>query len=465
MAKSNKKQARKANGDSPTLFGWEIAPTAPRNGRKRQHADGTPVLAVPKRQQGVALLMVLFLLVMATTITMDLQFDSRVQLQLAANSRNNLQAEYLARSAIQFTHLLLSFDTQFIRMKKKLGAYLKMAPPQMSMILNRLQIWKVVPVDCGLLKRVFGGDFGNAPPDKDKGRQSTSASGKDEGKLYSFGDFQGNCRATLKDESSKINLNRFANFNDAKVLNQHILNLLAPKKYDPLFENPRADGTRLTRQEQVSALRDWVDSDNQVAGEAGNSEDSKYGYKEKGYRTKNSYFDSIEEMRLVYGVDDIFFREFSKFFTVYGRTTININGAEPEILAMLIRTYGTPIKPFTPAVYFDPLFQQFMSAMVQYRSFLGFKDAANFVAWAKNPVMLPPEMFPGGGQTQGQQIQQANLPKFNVNFGSDAYKIKVNADTFRVRAVGQVGTVRRRIDAVIYVTGRGARIIQYWRVH
>jgi len=57
-----------------------------------------------ERKRGIALILVMILLVLATSLTVELQYDSRVQLQMAANSRDALQAEYLARSAIEFTH-------------------------------------------------------------------------------------------------------------------------------------------------------------------------------------------------------------------------------------------------------------------------------------------------------------------------------------------------------------------------
>lgn len=441
---------------TPTLFGMELAPSQPRTRYKRpthKHASS------PERQRGIALLMVLFLLVMATTITIDLQFDSRVQLQLAANSRNNLQAEYLARSAVQFTHLLLSFDTNFQRMKKQFGRFMAMAPPQVKILLNRLQIWKVVPVDCGLLKQVFGGAFGNRQENSEDGPK-----GKDGGKLYPFGDFKGNCRSKLSDESSKINLNRFSNAREAQRLFMHLSNLFAARKYDPLFENPRADGRHVTRKEQVAAFQDWVDINNQVAGENGNSEDSKYNYKDQGYITKNSYFDSLQEIRLVYGVDDIFFREFAQFFTVYGRATININNAPKEVLGTLIQTYGIPQKPFTKAVFLQPEYQRFLDALITYRSYLGFPDLKTFVNWAARPVAFPAGLPASATQGQTNSLQ-GDLPKFKLNFRGEEYKIKTNADTFRLTAEGQVGTVRRRIEAVIHVTPRGARVTQYWRIY
>jgi hypothetical protein len=248
------------------------------------------------------------------------------------------------------------------------------------------------------------------------------------------------------------------------VLWQQLENLFAPEKYNPIFERTHPHGNNVSRREQIAAIQDWVDLDNQVAGETGTSEDSKYRYEERGYMTKNSYFDSIEELRLIYGIDDLFYENFAKFFTVYGPTMrININEATPEVLSALVMTYAE-LKPQERAIFFDPIFQRFMQAMIAYRSYLGFNSRDEFVRWVANPVILDPQMYPSA-QGADSQMMQGELPKFKLNTQQMGSIILTDADTFRVTAVGQVGTVERRITAVIHVQPRGKRDIYYWRLH
>lgn len=470
---------------SPTFLGLALAPYPPARKRSVPHhphnitprpsphgGASSPSTTSPtphptsSASPGVALLMVLFMLVLGTSITLDLQFDARVQLQLAANSRNALQAEYLARSSLEFTHLLLAFNSQFQRMKTQFQQYMKMAPPEVQMLMSRLQIWRIVPVDCDILKQLFGGAFGSAKKDKKDPKNN-----QDPGKMYNFGDFKGGCRASLEDESSKINLNRFANYQDAAMLRQQLANLFAPTKYDPLFERTHAHGEAVSRQTQIAALEDWVDSNDQVAGETGSSENSKYRYSEKGYITKNSYFDSVEEIRLVYGIDDLFFQTFGSFFTVYGPTLrININDAAPEVLSALIMTYAK-LRPEQRVIFFSPEYKQFIDALVSYRSYLGFNSREEFVNWVKKPVLLDPSQFPGAGGiggtagATGTSNNPTNLTGFELDTQRMGSLILTDADTFRIQATGQVGTTERRITAVIHVQPRGKRDVYYWRLH
>ncbi len=449
-----------------TLWGMPLAPSPPypRTFHKISTQKKAKKLTREEkkaRSQGLALLMVLTLLVLATTITMELQFDARVQLQLAANSRDALQAEYLARSALAFTHLLLAFNSQFQKMKDQLkrNPALKtviQSQPQIAAMLNRLQIWKIVPLNSDLLKQIARGEFGREPPKENEK--------KDTGRLYPFGEFSGRFSATLTDESSKINLNHFDQYSDAQKLALELTNLFAPKKYDPLFERTRENGSAITRKEQIAAFADWRDRNNIVFGESGTTEDSKYRYSEKGYFSKNGPLYSVDEIRLIYGVDDLFFQTFGEYFTVFGKVQqINVNNAPEEVLRALIQGAAI-LKPHELTRFFQPEFQIFMRQVMMYRDYIGFSDLQNFIQFIKNPQPLDPRIYPfvangGAGLNYAQRVQG-----FNLNVGKIAHLL-FHASTFKVVAVGQVGRVERRITAVIHVQPRGKRDTQYWRLH
>src|SRR5438105_3197061 len=67
----------------------------------------------PKRglrsQRGVALLMVIIGIAILTTIATEFAYNSRVDLELATNERDELQATYLAQSGIGMARLILMF--------------------------------------------------------------------------------------------------------------------------------------------------------------------------------------------------------------------------------------------------------------------------------------------------------------------------------------------------------------------
>ena len=62
--------------------------------------------------RGVALILVLTTIAILTSIGVDFSYGSRVSLRLAENSRDELRAYYLAKSAVNLSRLLLYFQRQ-----------------------------------------------------------------------------------------------------------------------------------------------------------------------------------------------------------------------------------------------------------------------------------------------------------------------------------------------------------------
>ena len=68
--------------------------------------------SAPVHQRGVALILVLTTVAILASIGVDFSYSSRVSLKLAENLRDETRAEYLARSAINLSRLLLHFQKQ-----------------------------------------------------------------------------------------------------------------------------------------------------------------------------------------------------------------------------------------------------------------------------------------------------------------------------------------------------------------
>src|SRR5207244_5238604 len=62
--------------------------------------------------RGVALILVLTTIAILTSIGVDFSYSSRVSLKLAENLRDETRAEYLAKSAVNLSRLLLHFQKQ-----------------------------------------------------------------------------------------------------------------------------------------------------------------------------------------------------------------------------------------------------------------------------------------------------------------------------------------------------------------
>ena len=69
--------------------------------------------------------------------------------------------------------------------------------------------------------------------------------------------------------------------------------------------------------EVVAALGDWIDPDSDQTGNAVADEDRLYDMLDAPYEAKNAAFDSIDEVQLVYGIDDELFSLLKPAITIY----------------------------------------------------------------------------------------------------------------------------------------------------
>src|SRR5207244_8387405 len=76
-----------------------------------QPAAGFLIMRTPGHK-GVALILVLTTIAILTSIGVDFSYSSRVSLKLAENLRDETRAEYLAKSAVNLSRLLLHFQKQ-----------------------------------------------------------------------------------------------------------------------------------------------------------------------------------------------------------------------------------------------------------------------------------------------------------------------------------------------------------------
>ena len=78
-----------------------------------------------RQERGVAMLLVVTSIAIMTAVAVDFQFNASVDLQLAANARDELRAEYLARSAINVGRLVLMFQRQLDSQTGNAGSLLQ----------------------------------------------------------------------------------------------------------------------------------------------------------------------------------------------------------------------------------------------------------------------------------------------------------------------------------------------------
>lgn len=288
-------------------------------------------------EKGIALVIVLMAVLALMIIIVEFAYTTRVHYSMAQNLRDRLQAEYLARSALQISLLVLKFQKQIDSVQERIGSNVT--------LFGAGPLYQQIPIDSILLRAALGGGEGG----------EISLSNEEQKDMTDFLSFSGDFFARIEDEQGKINVNALASTLEqgaqggegaqgsptptptpageeekvtvSQVTYDQMLALVDSKDYDSLFKGD------YTREEVIYNIMDWVDEDKRRSGFEGGQEDNLYINKEPPYRSKNAKFDSIEEIALVEGVDQEFLNTFQSSLTVYGNTNqININTATRILL-------------------------------------------------------------------------------------------------------------------------------------
>lgn len=398
-------------------------------------------------QRGAALLTAMVSVAVLTAMAVDLAYSSRVSLQIAGNARDELRAEYLARSGVAMGRLILSFQ-------QKLDTTMGQAAG-----LPRVQLWNLVPVDRALTDGLFAGAPAGGSSFATQERRPDAA-----GPTFD---------ARIDDEARKVNANfdGFVATGDQLVRQkvQALYQLMCDGRWDPLFDREDANGVRSTREDLLVRLRDWVDenettSELGVAGGGGaqcglvigqppfvdsfGDENQLYDRGEDRYRAKNARMDSLDELYLVAGIGDAFMAAFGDSLTVYLRSgdKRNVNVLDKGELVAMAGAMADP--PGQPALL-DPEFGNRLAKAVRDTTFNGV-------------VSMTPKVLGALITASGVTVNQNLLADGNVNSPfTDRSKV------FRIRATGKAGAVRSSIDAVVRLEDQrtsGEQIAQPGRI-
>ena len=302
------------------------------------HAPAPGRRARGLRERGIALILAMTTVAILAVVLADMHESTSTSYALASTERDQLRAEYLARSGINLTRFLIAQE-QPIRQ-----AVTPLLQPLMGRPPGQIPVWRY----ASAILRPFC--------DYDGAQGMSAETGIDFSQAEGLGDTGGTCEVVGFSENSRINVNDPLNFDGDRARLNVTMQVYAmiggyqsPSPFDPLFERRDADNQITTRLDIVSALVDWWDPDTQrtnfdpgaAAVTSSGAEDDLYGRLRDPYQVKNAAFDSIEELRLIRGVGDDFWATFlepdpedpeSRLITIYGSGAVNPNEAAPEVL-------------------------------------------------------------------------------------------------------------------------------------
>lgn len=284
-----------------------------------------------KNRSGAALVTVLVALLIISLMILELQYSSMIERKLAMNELNQIQAYYLAKSGIRIGMLRVALFSR-ARRDPRLAAIPGFDKSKLEMI------WRIplpaFPPPKGSLSKLNKKDKDAA----EKVLEETKIS-------------DGQFSQTISSEGSKINLNYFIlpkdKQNTAPNLSAEPSNLMEYNarllinlinEFIRNSENPADEFGNLKPEELVLDIMDWVNPGNSRL--AGGGKDSFYEQQNPPYRAKRGPFFTIEELRLVRGIDDNLYGKLKPYVTVYSdQGKVNLNSANDTLLKAILPSF------------------------------------------------------------------------------------------------------------------------------
>ncbi|MEL6185157.1 MAG: hypothetical protein AAFU79_11085 [Myxococcota bacterium] len=385
----------------------------------------------------MALIMVLVITTVLSALAADLSNGTTVNLRAAVNARDELQAHFHARSALELELFVLRFQAL---VKNSLGSFLPIPLFELSGML----------VSSDTVKGILDED---GDPEDEIIPEDEKSFAAD----LPIGDFQGSFWVEeVVDENRKINLNA----TDLGVGCQNLLHLMMgavfdDPRYDPLFERlgDSRDPVR-NRIDLIANITDWGDGNetvdpvciltNEQVGAS--AEDARFDLLpyDAEYEPKNGMFDSLQELRLVPYVNDAFMRVFSKYFTVWGDNGgIAMQTADPWMLLAVVRAVmARPVQPGD-----DERFRAFLEEWTLITAVPGGRSLINEQTFVQ-------AMTAAGIAHDASKLQRL--------VQQNAIRFQDVSSVYRITAVGRVNDASSRIT-VVWRDNGAAGEIKYWR--
>ncbi len=210
----------------------------------------------------------------------------------------------------------------------------------------------------------------------------------------------------ITDESGKINVNKLAAEDEMHELMARFL-----EQFD------------LKGEEIANAIADWIDDDINDERSPGGAESSYYEGLEESYEAKNNRIYSLQELRLIKGIENDTYEKLRNFLTPYTEGDINVNTASKEVLMSIT----------------DAITGEIADAIISSRLEDPFHEGD-----------VREKILSFGINSTGYDTEISNF-------------ITVQSNYFSVTSTGEVNQVRKTINAVVKRESDEAEII-YWRV-
>ena len=243
-------------------------------------------------QEGIVLVVVIIIVAVLTILVADLIYFTQIDREISGNTNDEVKARYIAKSGVQVA-----------------AGTLKAQPLEdLSEIASNL---------------VSDSDYS-------KGFWAINVP------FFPVGD--GSVSVTVIDERAKINLNALVN-QSTNLVDQQVL-----AEITELFKFLEVDESKSDR--FIASLINWIDREIKGYQNDQNSSGANSGFYaslENPYTIKDGPLDSVQEIRLIDGMDEEFFNKIKDYVTVYPRNKqINFSTAPKVVIMSAVKASNVP---------------------------------------------------------------------------------------------------------------------------
>jgi general secretion pathway protein K len=269
--------------------------TALKNDVYVNRGEGSAVPPGRASEKGIVLVIVIIVIAILMILVTDLIYFTQIDSEISMNTRDEVKARYIAKSGVQVAA----------------GAFSAQALEELSAMMGSV-----------------GGSAG-----RDDGLWALSVP------YFPVG--QGSVSITITDERSKINLNSLVS-TDSNIVDQQVL--------AELRELFRLLGVDTSKSERfLSSLVNWLDIPREGTvndqDSAGANADF-YAGLQPAYRIKDGPLDTVEEIRMIDGMDDEFYNTVKDYVTVYPvDKKINFSTASRIVMVAALKAATVPAIP------------------------------------------------------------------------------------------------------------------------
>lgn len=427
------------------------------------------------RQSGVALLVTISALSLLIALVAQFSYGTTVDAAQAANTRDDLRAHYLARSAMELSRMLIKIQLKFV--EPIMATAQKMLADAAGG--HDLGISLRVTDYTGPLLGFFGGS-------KAEAAMLGGMIGIDTSQAKGLGTVAGHMDAEITNEDGKIDINCGGGPAPVRTRQLVIFRLLSAltmsPRYDLLFSTPDDQGMFVDRVDLARALIDWADGDEQMFSIDANGagpEDYRYDQRADPYLAHNNYYDTIAETSMVRGMNADFSEAFQPYLTTYASdenckvNLASVKGDCTPLIVGLVRAalIPDPTKPpQDPTILDDNRLYPLASVLCERGAAVGFDSLDTVIGVLSNPAASLAQDDPRF--TMMQSLTGITITKDQLSQVAYVGPPRV----YRVVATGESGKVKRRITAILdtarsldnpvtddAASEKAAGVIQYWR--